>query len=220
MTADTSKLSTATIVDAAIAVADDAGIGSLSMRRVAEKLGVGAMSLYRHVEDKDALLQAMSTEVGRRFPYPVDTAPEWRTRVGIAVDVDWDLYTRHPWVVLAYSSPRHSYGEDSLACLDWLAAGFLELGVGIERATDMALSVWSFVHGVALVAVSDQLLHDDALLPSAGLAEVISGESEVEVPSHLARLAGRRDAGRLLDPRARLDAGIEYLCLGFAASAV
>ena len=39
--------------------ADDAGIGSLSMRRVAEKLGVGAMSLYRHVEDKDALLQAM-----------------------------------------------------------------------------------------------------------------------------------------------------------------
>ena len=40
MTADTSKLSTATIVDAAIAVADDAGIGSLSMRRVAEKLGV------------------------------------------------------------------------------------------------------------------------------------------------------------------------------------
>ncbi|WP_439031357.1 TetR/AcrR family transcriptional regulator [Gordonia terrae] len=219
MTSDTSKLSPATIVDAAIAVADEDGLGSLSMRRVADRLGVGAMSLYRHVADKDALLQAMSSEVGRRFPYPVDTAPGWRDRVQAAVDIEWQLYTRHPWVVLAYSSLRHSYGEDSLTSLDWLAAGFLDLGVDIERATDMALSVWSFVHGVAIVAVSDQLLHDDALLPSAGLAEVISGESEVGVPSHLARLAGRRDAARLLDPRARLDVGIDYLCRGFAASA-
>nr|WP_223205553.1 TetR/AcrR family transcriptional regulator [Gordonia jinghuaiqii] len=212
-------MSPASIVDAAIVVADTDGIGALSMRRVAEELGVGAMSLYRHVADKDALLQAMSTEVGRRFPYPVDSAADWRERVRIAVDVDWELYRQHPWVVLAYSSPRHSYGEESLECLDWLAAGFLELGVGIERATDMALTVWSFVHGVALVMVSDELLHDDALEPSAGLADVISGESEIEVPPHLARLAGRPDAARLLNPRARLDAGVGYLCEGFAASA-
>lgn len=219
MTTDTAKLSPTAIVDAAIALADANGIAGLSMRRVAEELGVGAMSLYRHIADKDALLQAMSAEVGRRYPYPVETPLPWRERVRIAVDVDWELYQQHPWVVLTYSSPRHSYGEHSLNCLDWLAAGFLDLGVTIEQATDMALSVWSFVHGVALVDVSDDLLGEDTELPSARLAEIIAGDAEVEVPRHLAGLVGRRDAARLLDPRARLDAGVEYLCAGFAASA-
>lgn len=222
MTSDTTKLSPTSIVDAAIRVADANGLGGLSMRRVADELGVGAMSLYRHVADKDALLQRMAEVVGQRYPYPIDTSPSWDERVRIAVDVDWEIYQRHPWLVLAYASPRLSYGEDSLECLDWLSAGFLELGVGIERATDMALTVWSFIHGVALMAVGDQLLSEqgqETSLPSARLADVLAGGSDAAVPPHLARLAGRPDAAHLLDPRARLDTGIGYLCAGFEASA-
>ena len=97
------KLTTAVIVDTAIDVADRDGLPALSMRRIADELGVGAMSLYRHIADKDALLEAMAEEIGRRFPYPVDDPGpwSWRERVAIAVDVDWQLYRRHPWVVLA-----------------------------------------------------------------------------------------------------------------------
>ena len=66
MTSGTTKLSPAVIVDAAIRIADARGLNGLSMRRVADELGVGAMSLYRHVADKEALLLAMSEEVTQR----------------------------------------------------------------------------------------------------------------------------------------------------------
>src|SRR4051812_15100730 len=47
------------VVAAAVAVADDEGLGAVSMRSVAARLGTGAMSLYNYVPDKEALVAAM-----------------------------------------------------------------------------------------------------------------------------------------------------------------
>ncbi|GAC67126.1 TetR/AcrR family transcriptional regulator [Gordonia soli] len=221
-TADNPKLTLEAIVDVAISLADRDGLSALSMRRIADELGVGAMSLYRHVADKDALIQAMSEETGRQFSYPWDQDGEWtwRERVQIAVDIDWDLYRAHPWVVLAYASPRHSFGDEALRCLDWFAAGFLDLGVSIEQATDMALTVWGFVQGVALAAVGDELLRAESSPDDhpGGLVDLIEGRSSAP-PPHLGRLAGSEEARTLVDLRARLDQGIAYLCAGFEAAA-
>lgn len=223
MAQQSAKLTSEAIVSAAIDVADRDGLDALSMRRLADELGVGAMSLYRHVADKDALLAEMASEVGRRYPYPVDdTASSWRARVQIAVDIDWDLYQRHPWVVLAYSAPRYSFGVDSLAGLDWLAAGFVELGVGVGRATEMGLTLWSFVNGVALAAVGEKLLRAET--PGdypGGLADLIAGRVDADL-THLptlAHLVGDAAAEQLVDPRSELDAGVDYLCAGFEAAA-
>ena len=214
------KLTASLIVDTAISVADRDGLPALSMRRIAEELGVGAMSLYRHIADKDALLEAMAEEIGRRFPYPVDETGTWtwRERVAIAVDVDWELYRRHPWVVLAYSAPRYSFGVDALEGLDWLAAGFTELGVDIATATEMALSVWNYVNGVALAQVSEQLLETTPGERPSGLADLIDGRVASRLP-HLSTLSDAPEAVRLNEPRALLDAGIDYLCAGFEARA-
>ncbi|WP_407701206.1 TetR/AcrR family transcriptional regulator [Williamsia sterculiae] len=203
---------------AGIDLADAEGIGALSMRRLADRLGVGTMSLYRHVADKDALLIAMSDEIGERFPYPLDTSPPWRERVRVAVDIDWEIYQRHPWIVLAYASPRHSMGEVTLTCLDWLVAGFAELTEDVAVATEMALAVWIHVQGVALAAVSDELLQtrsdtDDA----GGLADLLDGNPSSPPPVHLQALAGRGREPGLTDPRTRLDRGVDYLCAGFVA---
>lgn len=222
MAQQTSKLTAAAIVDAAIEVADRDGLDALSMRRIADELGVGAMSLYRHIADKDALLVAMAAEAGRRYPYPVlDTRKwTWRERVAVAVDIDWALYRRHPWLVLAYAAPRYSYGGDALEALDWLAAGFAELGVDAVRATEMALTLWSFINGVALGAVSEELLRAE---PSGGaeggLADLIAGRRSTDLPN-LTALAGSSAAVRLTDPRAILDAGVATLCAGFETQAV
>ncbi|GAB22878.1 MAG TPA: TetR/AcrR family transcriptional regulator [Gordonia polyisoprenivorans] len=222
------KLTSSAIVEAAIVVADRDGLDALSMRRIADELGVGAMSLYRHIADKDALLHAMAEEIGTRFPYPVqDCSPTWRERIEIAVDVDWALYQRHPWVVLAYATPRYAFGTESLAGLDWLIAGFVDVGVGHVRAAEMALAFWSFVNGVALAAVGEQLLSEQLRRPGAeaspspagGLADLIAGRLAVDPTTlpQLAALAGNPDATRLSDPRAVLDAGLRVLCAGFAA---
>ncbi|MFT4126698.1 MAG: TetR/AcrR family transcriptional regulator [Gordonia sp. (in: high G+C Gram-positive bacteria)] len=244
------RLTVPVIVATAIDLADSDGLDAVSMRRIADTIGVGVMSLYRHVADKDALLRAMADEIGRRFPYPVDSAPPWRERVAIAVDIDWGLYLQHPWVVLAYAAPRYAWGADTLAGLNWLAEGFTELGVDAVTATRMGLMVWSYVDGIALEAVADEVLGAGSATDLAGgLADIVAGRVAADL-SHLpvlAALAGRAtgdagasaatgDAGAsaatggagasaaldprsLMDPRSLLDAGVEYLCAGFAAAA-
>ncbi len=217
---DSIKLTVDAIVDAAIEVADRDGLDGLSMRRIADQLGVGAMSLYRHVADKDTLLQAMAERVGRRHPYPVDDLDvPWRRRVQIAVDIDWELYERHPWVVVIYSAPRYSYGVDALEGLDWLAAGFAQLGVDVAEATSMALTLWNYVNGVALASVSEQLLRADGPRDRlGGLSDLLAGRTAGTLP-YLSSLSAAGGTQRLTDPRAGLDAGVEYLCAGFEATA-
>ena len=184
------KLTMDAIVDAAIEVADSDGIGALSMRKVAERLGAGTMSLYRHVADKDQLIAAMAEVAGRSFAYPYgeDGAWTWRERVQIAVDLDWALFERHPWMVLAYAAPRYTLSDSSRASLQWLADGFVELGVVGDEATAMALSVWDLTNGVALMLATDRLVNADG--PDAAVPD---------------------------DLKDRLDAGVDALCRGFAA---
>ncbi len=235
---DNARLTRTAIVDAAIELADSGGFSALSMRKIADRLRVGAMSLYRHVADKDALLIAMTEEAGRRFPYPLQERPhddaggvvsdldlvggrDWRECVRIAVDIDWALYQRHPWVVLAYSSPRHSMGVASLNCLDWMMAAFSQLRVDRVTAAEMTLTLWSYIQGVALTDVSEELLRTRTDQPGArgDLADLLDGTVSGRPPPRVAELRGIGHENGISDLRLRLDRGVELLCTGFEVSA-
>ncbi|MBT0567207.1 TetR/AcrR family transcriptional regulator [Williamsia sp. CHRR-6] len=241
MTSSQPRLTRAAIVDAAIDIADADGFAAVTMRAIADRLGVGAMSLYRHVADKDALLTAMTEAVGARFPYPHEMpgAPvptdhrdaaavvghrHWRECVRIATDIDWTLYQRHPWVVLAYSSPRHSMGAASLGCLDWMMAAFAQLDVTPVRAAEMTVTLWSFVQGVALTSVAGELLRStaDAALDGDLVAVLDARETTAAELAAFPRVATLRGLGHdngITDLRRRLDDGVELLCDGFEARA-
>jgi len=215
------KLTRVAVVNAAIELADADGFGAVTMRKIADRLGVGTMSLYRHVSDKDALLMAMSDEIGVRFPYPPAGDANWRQRALIAADVDWNLYQRHPWVLLAFASPRSSMGPQSLNCLDWLVDGFLELEITTAEATEMALSLWNHIAGTVLSTVAERLLHDRADEDGdgqSGFMRLLAGRPDGTPPPHLAELVGSGNL-QLTDPRYLLDQGIEALCDGFEARA-
>ncbi|PXW27802.1 UNVERIFIED_CONTAM: TetR family transcriptional regulator [Williamsia faeni] len=215
------KLTRAAVVNTAIELADVDGFGAVTMRKIADRLGVGTMSLYRHVSDKDALLMAMSDEIGVRFPYPPAGDATWRERARIAAEVDWTLYQRHPWVLLAFASPRSSMGPQSLNCLDWLTEGFMELKVTTADATEMALSLWNHIAGTVLGVVAERLLHDRADDDSegqSGLTRLLAGNPDGVPPPHLAELVGTGNP-QLNDPRYLLDQGVEALCDGFEARA-
>ncbi len=215
------KLTRVAVVNAAIELADADGFGAVTMRKIADRLGVGTMSLYRHVSDKDALLMAMSDEIGVRFPYPPAGDANWRQRALIAADVDWNLYQRHPWVLLAFASPRSSMGPQSLNCLDWLVDGFLELEITTAEATEMALSLWNHIAGTVLSTVAERLLHDRADEDGdgqSGFMRLLAGRPDGTPPPHLAELVGTGNL-QLTDPRYLLDQGIEALCDGFEARA-
>ena len=82
----------------------------------------------------------------------------------------------------------------------------------------MALAVWNYVNGVALAQVSEQLLDASPGERPSGLADLIAGRVTSRLP-HLSTLSDAAEAARLNDPRALLDAGVDYLCAGFEAKA-
>lgn len=93
-------LSPARIVAAAVALADAEGIASVSMARVAERLGAGTMSLYRHVASKDELLLLMHDSVWRAShdPAPADLSHGWRPALEDWCRRQHETLVAHPWL--------------------------------------------------------------------------------------------------------------------------
>lgn len=92
-------LSVDRITRAGIDLADTAGIGALSMRRVAEALGVGTMSLYTYVPGKSELLDVMIDTVAGETARPLAVPGGWRSRLTQVARENWALLHRHPWML-------------------------------------------------------------------------------------------------------------------------
>jgi AcrR family transcriptional regulator len=96
------ELSVERIVEAAISLADENGLGSVSMAAIASSLGFTPMSLYRYVSAKDDLIVLMQDQaVGVPSEAIRDTLVEHGWRAGLAA---WaagnvDVYREHPWVL-------------------------------------------------------------------------------------------------------------------------
>lgn len=214
------KLTRAAIIDAGIELADLDGLDALSMRRIAERMGVGAMSLYRHIANKDELIGAMAEEVARRYPYPPADEHDWtwRDRVLIAARLDWELYQQHPWVLLAFAVPRYSFGPSSLDCLAWLVEGFRELQVSTREATRMSFAVWNYISGAILPHISPALVtRQGPDTPRGnGLWALLDGQPCYPTPAALAELHGTHQEFEQAD---LLESGLEALCDGLAQRA-
>src|ERR1051325_242988 len=74
-------LSRSMIVEAALELIDTAGLGAVTMPNVARHLGVGTMSLYRHVGDKSDLIDAVAERVMGQIGVPDGAADDWEGRV-------------------------------------------------------------------------------------------------------------------------------------------
>jgi AcrR family transcriptional regulator len=89
---------------AALALVDQEGLEALSMRRLGAKLGVEAMSLYRHVRHKADLLDALHTAVLVELDVPASDGGDWRTLLrGLACGLRAALL-RHPNVIPLFAT--------------------------------------------------------------------------------------------------------------------
>jgi AcrR family transcriptional regulator len=84
------------VLRAAVALADDGGIESLNMRRLAQELGVVPMALYKHVANKDQLLDGMVDVIVGEISPPVPGA-DWRSAVRQRILSARHALLRHPW---------------------------------------------------------------------------------------------------------------------------
>lgn len=107
------------IVDAGVAVADEAGIGSLSMRKLADRLKVGTMSLYAYVPGKAELLDLMVDRVNGAVYEGASAIPDstWRQAMEDVAARNWQLLARHRWL-LGVDETRPALGPGTLAKYD------------------------------------------------------------------------------------------------------
>ncbi|MFD8492903.1 TetR/AcrR family transcriptional regulator [Amycolatopsis sp. NPDC059657] len=99
-----SGLTVSAIVGAGIEIADADGLEAVSMRKVADHLGVGAMSLYGHVPGKEDLTALMvDSVIGELYDGDVEAA-DWRAAMKYVASRNWALYERHPWLLDARST--------------------------------------------------------------------------------------------------------------------
>ena len=91
-------LSADAIVAAAIGIADAKGLEAVSMERVAHQLGFSTMSLYRHVANKEELLQLMWNASALGAEDLVIEGDDWRSRLRTWAIIQRDMLDRHPWI--------------------------------------------------------------------------------------------------------------------------
>jgi AcrR family transcriptional regulator len=146
-----SGLSRERIVEAAVELADAEGLAALSMARLAERLGCGTMSLYRHVANKDELVMFMLSTAPDPPPETVGRA-DWSAALTDWAIGLWDVYHRHPWVLhAAAAGPPADPGQ-----LAWLDAGLAALGgTGLSERDKLAavMAVLHFVRGAAALDI-------------------------------------------------------------------
>jgi len=135
-----------------MSIADTRGLAGLTMRAVSQKLGAEAMSLYRHVRDKDDLLDGIVDLVYGEIALP-RAGSEWRNALRRYALSSRDALRRHPWAI-ALMEARARPGPENLRHHDAVlgvlrAAHFTPL-----TATRAYNLVDSYVYGFALQEAS------------------------------------------------------------------
>lgn len=99
-----SRINRDAVVRAAIALADKRGLGAVGLRQVAERLGVTPMALYRHVGDKDGLLDGMADALYAEIELPRPDEDPW-DGLGVLAHSTRRVLLEHAWSVPLFSRP-------------------------------------------------------------------------------------------------------------------
>jgi len=176
-------LSRERVLRAAVAFADERGIGTLSMRKLGEALGVEAMSLYNHVASKDELLNGMVDSVFGEIELPAG-GTDWRTAMRERADSARQALSRHPWAIALMQS-RTSPGPATLRHHDAVIGSLREAGFSIEMAAHAFSALDSYIYGFALQEAN---LPFDTAQKTAEVAETILNQFPADEYPHLAQL--------------------------------
>ena len=138
-------LSRERILRAAMGIADAHGSGAVTMRAVASRLGVEAMSLYNHVKNKEAILDGMVDIVVDEIDLPTD-ADDWREAMRRRAVSAQRAFVRHPWAPALIDS-RTTSGPARLRYLDWVLGTLENAGFSLDVAARCFSVLDSYIYG-------------------------------------------------------------------------
>lgn len=140
------------MLHAALVLADESGLESLTMHAIGRRLGVQAMSLYRHVEDKADLLDGLVDLVVSEVELPTSSA-DWKAAMRQRAISARRVFARHRWAIgLVESRPR--LGAVTMRHHEWVLGVLLEAGFSVTLAAHAYNLLDSYIYGFALQEAS------------------------------------------------------------------
>ena len=190
------KLSRETIAAAALAIADAEGFQAVSMRRVAQELNVGTMSLYYYVRTKDDLISVMDDALMSEAL--LSTVPKnWKQAITEIATRTHSIFSRHPWALISMQTapPGLNAMRHMEQCLEALAGTSM---TAKEKLTLLAI-VDDFVFGHALRETASEKAVD------------MEFAAEQIAKGNFPRIAGVFSSGRIEIGKSRLQEGLRLL---------
>lgn len=182
-------LNRAKVITAAVALADEHGLEGLSMRAVAKRLQVEAMSLYNHVDGKEDLIDGMVDHVAGEIAPPMHDA-SWKVALRKSALSVHDALNRHPWAC-ALIGLRLNVGPHMLAHTEAQLTQLVEAGFSHEIADHAMNAIDNHVRGFTLQEISFPIEPKDF----AKAAEDYLPKLPPETYPHLRALAERVMSG-------------------------
>jgi AcrR family transcriptional regulator len=139
------------IAQTALALADREGFEAISMRRIAEELGAGTMSLYHYVETKDELVAVMDDALmGESLVNPKELARGWRHGLATIARSTRAALLRHPWALFALQQAH--FGPNAIRHFEQSLAAVSDLRLDGTAKVELAAMVDAYVFGSVLRA--------------------------------------------------------------------
>jgi AcrR family transcriptional regulator len=179
------RLSRERVIQAAVDLADAEGIEALTMRSLARRVGAEAMSLYRHVRDKDDILDGIVDQVYAEIPLP-DSGTPWLPAMRERAVATRAVLLRHRWAVGLMES-RRMPGPANLRHHDAVVAILARARFDARSTTHAYNLLDSYIYGFVLQEVSLPFSSAEELAEVG--AEMLAG-ADADAYPHLARVSG------------------------------
>lgn len=160
------RLSRERVLDAAMSHADEGGIEALTMRRLAEELGAAPMALYRHVANKDDLIDGLIDVVFSEIGLPA-TDGDWKAAMRARAISLRDVLSRHRWAIGLMES-RQNPGPANLRHHDSTIASLRAAGFDMATVAHAYSLLDAYIYGFALTKMN---LPFDETTDMAAMAE-------------------------------------------------
>lgn len=210
------------VVAAATELADAEGLAALTMRKVAQALGVVAMTLYTYVPGKAELLDLMLDAAYTRMERTPSAGRPWRERVAAVAAENRRLFETHPWAAQV-STVRPLLGpgqmakyEHELSALDGLRLTDVEVDASLTHLLGF-VQAWARSAADAWAAEADSALTDEQWwAANAPLLEKVLDPSTYPLAVRVGAAAGEAH-GTAYDPEHAYSFGLERVLDGLAA---
>jgi AcrR family transcriptional regulator len=168
------------IVKAAIALADEAGAGALTMHAVAARLGsYTAMALYRYVLSKDGLIDLMLDAATAEIPLPAESGQDWRADLHELAIQTRQMTKRHPWYAALFHT-RPPAGPHMMARLEFMLTVLTGRGAGLAEAMTYAALIDRHIYGSGLQEAEEaRMSRRHGLEDPAAMASALTAVQEL-----------------------------------------